>query len=269
MSDPRARAAAVLERLPAYVWDGETLPVPVPVEAIADSVYGLLIRDVTVEELRGAPGAPQVGDLSGLLLVAPGEIWVNAAEATEWPGRRRFTIGHELGHAELHAPTGPVFCRAASVSERPDLGIEEEASLFGSGLMFPPALVRAHHARLGSVAAMCELFGASRVAMSRAICFAVRRPMAAAAPEGVAMFNEDDEGYAAWRDVHPGGFVLNDDLELGRLHRVACSHLSRQLRMGDPPRTRQPKWCSESAASLRELFPLASDCSRCMASSPQ
>ena len=265
MTDPRARAAAVLERLPSYVWDAETLPVPV--EAIADSVYGLLVRDVTVDQLRGAPGAPPVGDLSGLLLVGPGEIWVNAAEATEWPGRRRFTIGHELGHAELHAPTGPVFCRAASVSERPDLGIEEEASLFGSGLMFPPSLVAFHHARLGSVAAMCELFGASRAAMSRAICFAVRRPMAAGAPAGVAMFNEDDEGYAAWRASSPDGFVLNDDLEQGKLHRVRCSHLTRALRDGDPPRTRQPKWCSESADALRELFPRAGDCSRCMASS--
>lgn len=265
MTDPRAKAAAVLERLPSYVWDGETLPVPV--EAIADSVYGLLVRDVGLDELRSAPGAPAGGDLSGLLLVGPGEVWVNAAEATEWPGRRRFTIGHELGHAELHAPTGPVFCRAASVSESPALDVEEEASLFGSGLMFPPELVRAHHARLGDVAAMCDLFGASRAAMSRAICFAVRQPMAESAPAGVRMFNEDDEAYAAWRKACPDGFVLNDDLERGKLHRAGCSHLSRALREGDPPRTRQPKWCSDSVGSLRELFPLAAACTRCMASS--
>lgn len=250
----------MLQRVPSYVWDGEALPVPV--EAIADSLYGLLVRDVSVEELRAAPGAPCVEDLSGLLLVGPGEIWVNAAEAAEWPGRRRFTIGHELGHAELHAPSGPVFCRAASVTERPALDIEEEASLFGSGLMFPVELVRAHYARSGSVEAMCELFGASRAAMSRAICFAVRRPLADSA--GVPMFNEDDPGYDAWRSSHPDGFVLNDDLERGRLHRASCSHLSRALRPGDPPRTRQPKWCSESIEELRSLFPEASDCTRCM-----
>ncbi len=250
----------MLDRLPAYVWDGETLPVPV--EAIADSVYGLLVRDVSLDEMRGAPGAPSVTDLSGLLLVGPGEIWVNAAEASEWPGRRRFTIGHELGHAELHAPAGPVFCRAASVTERPALDIEEEASLFASGLMFPSQLVRDWYARLGSVDALCARFGASRAAMSRAICFAVRRPMADGA--GIPMFNEDDAAYDVWRREHPDGFVLNDDLEQGRLHRVGCSHLLRALRPGDPPRTRQPKWCSESTAPLRELFPLASDCTRCM-----
>ena len=260
MSDPRARAAAVLSRLPSYVWDGSSLPVPV--EAIADSVYGLLVRDVSVDEMRAAPGAPVSGELSGLLLVGPGEIWVNAAEATEWPGRRRFTIGHELGHAELHAPTGPVFCRASEVAA---VGVEEEASLFGSGLMFPSELVRVHHARLGSVEAMCALFGASRAAMSRAICFAVRAPMASTS--GVPMFNEDDAAYSAWREEHPDGYVLNDDLERGKLHRVACSHLTRALREGDPPRTRQPKWCSDSPADLRELFPLAAACSRCMASS--
>jgi hypothetical protein len=250
----------VLSALPSYVWDGATLPVPV--EAIADSVYGLLIRDVGLDDLRGAAGAPASGDISGLLLVGPGEIWVNAAEAAEWPGRRRFTIGHELGHAELHAPTGPVFCRA---SEHSAVDVEEEASLFGSGLMFPASLVRSHYAQLGSVAAMCDLFGASRAAMSRAICFAVRGPMAREAD--VPMFNEDDAAYDAWRAAHPDGFVLNDDLERGKLHRASCSHLSRALRPGDPPRTRQPKWCSESASPLRELFPLAADCSRCMAAS--
>lgn len=263
MSDPRTRAGEVLERLPDYVWDGETLPVPV--EAIADSVYGLLVRDVDADELRCAPGAPAVGDLSGLLLVGPGEIWVNAAEGVEWPGRRRFTIGHELGHAELHAPTGPVFCRAAHVSERPVVDIEEEASLFGSGLMFPPELVRLHHAQADDLASLCALFGASRAAMERAICFAVRRPLAEDAGGDVRMFNEQDDDYVAWRDEHrDGGFVLNDDLMHGRIHRASCSHLYRALREDDPPRTRQPKWCAGSDASLRELFPRAADCSRCM-----
>lgn len=48
-----------------------------------------------------APGAPALAhgqSLSGLLLPVRGEIWVNAEEARQWPPRRRFTIGHELGH---------------------------------------------------------------------------------------------------------------------------------------------------------------------------
>ena len=80
MRDVEERAEQVLAKTPAYVWDGET--VPVPVEDLVDSVYGLLVRDV--EDMRAAPGAPVLAagqSLSGMLLPARGEIWVNAEEA--------------------------------------------------------------------------------------------------------------------------------------------------------------------------------------------
>ena len=108
-------AEAFLAGIPSYVWDGATLPVPI--EEIADTHVGLLVRDV--EDLGTAPGAPELGHgqaLSGLLLPAVGEIWVNAEEARQWPARRRFTIAHELGHWRLHrdAERG-VFCRSGSI----------------------------------------------------------------------------------------------------------------------------------------------------------
>ena len=88
-----------------------------PIEEIADTYVGLLVRDV--EDLGTAPGARELGHgqaLSGLLLPAVGDIWVNAEEARQWPARRRFTIAHELGHWRLHrdAERG-VFCRSGSV----------------------------------------------------------------------------------------------------------------------------------------------------------
>ena len=52
MRDVEERAEAVLAALPGYVWDGERLPVPV--EDIADSGFGLLVRDV--EDMGAAPG---------------------------------------------------------------------------------------------------------------------------------------------------------------------------------------------------------------------
>ena len=58
-----------------------------PVEDIADSGFGLLVRDV--EDMGAAPGAPALLDgqsLSGLLLPARGEIWVNARRRAS--GRR-------------------------------------------------------------------------------------------------------------------------------------------------------------------------------------
>jgi hypothetical protein len=167
-------AERVLSSVPSWLWDGEQLPVPV--EDIADSVFGLLVRDV--DDLAAAPGAPDVGEgesLSGLLLASRGEIWVNAAEARQWPPRRRFTIGHELGHWTLHQD-GQVslFCRSTSVAEgqqRPSLPvIEEEASAFAAALLMPEHLMQIHWLQTGEdLERMCELFSSSRAAMERRV----------------------------------------------------------------------------------------------------
>ena len=108
------RAEALLAEVPDYIWNGESLPVPI--EEIADTHVGLLVRDVA--DLTTAPGAPELApdqSLSGLLLASKGEIWVNASEGKQWPPRRRFTIGHELGHWRLHREPGQqsLFCRKA------------------------------------------------------------------------------------------------------------------------------------------------------------
>jgi hypothetical protein len=54
--DVEERAEAVLAGLPSYVWDGERLPVPV--EDIADSGFGLLARDVEKEASAFAAALP-------------------------------------------------------------------------------------------------------------------------------------------------------------------------------------------------------------------
>ena len=173
MRDVEERAEAVLAALPGYVWDGERLPVPV--EDIADSGFGLLVRDV--EDMGTAPGAPHLHagqSLSGLLLPARGEIWVNADEARQWPPRRRFTIGHELGHWVMHR-TGQqaLFCRRTTVDEpgvRPERDIEEEASAFAAALLMPQWLFVREHARCGGdVPALCDAFGSSIAATERRI----------------------------------------------------------------------------------------------------
>ena len=255
MADPEARAAEVLAGVPSYVWDGRTLPVPV--EDIADSVFGLHIGEV--DDLRTVPGAPQDAELSGLLVVDDRWIWVNAAEAAASPGRRRFTIGHELGHWVMHAPTGKVFCRASLEAPQPD--IEEEASLFSGALMFPTELVRSEYERSrDDLTALCERFGGSRVATERAVFRAVRRPEL----EGLTGFFYDDPGYEAWLATHEG-FVVNDDLLApagAKLHHTSCHYLRRAAKPGQP-RTRHPKWCSDDLADLRTAFPQAVPCSGC------
>jgi hypothetical protein len=170
MRDVEERAEQVLAKAPAYIWDGERLPVPV--EDLADSVYGLLVRDV--EDMRSAPGAPTLApgqSLSGMLLPARGEIWVNAEEARQWPPRRRFTIGHELGHWVMHRATGQqaLFCRV-NEAEAKARDIEEEASAFAAALLMPQWLFVREHARCrGDVPALCAAFGTSVAATERRV----------------------------------------------------------------------------------------------------
>jgi hypothetical protein len=171
-------AEEFLAQIPSYVWDGITLPVPI--EEIADSHVGLLVRDV--EDLGSAPGALELGigqSLSGLLLPSRGEIWVNADEGREWPSRRRFTIAHELGHWRLHrnAEQG-VFCRSATVhrQEAQHAVPEDEANAFAAAVLMPPRLIREEYVRCGrDFSRLCGRFGSSGAAMGRRL-HAVIRP---------------------------------------------------------------------------------------------
>lgn len=162
----------ILDSVPGHVWDGMTLPVPV--NDIVNSVYGLRIR--LVEDMSAAPGCPEIdGTLSGLLLTGAGEIWVNAEEARRWDGRRRFTIGHELGHFVMHQVTRPrVYCRKAEIDEGEGIEVprpakplpEAEADAFSAALLMPAELVAGRHRTIGpEIEPLCEAFNCSQKAM--------------------------------------------------------------------------------------------------------
>jgi hypothetical protein len=175
MDEIERLAEEFLARIPGYVWDGVTLPVPI--EEIADTHLGLLVRDV--EDLATAPGAPTLGQgqsLSGLLLPAAGEIWVNAEEGRQWPARRRFTIAHELGHWRLHrdAEEQSVFCRAGSIdperteARAPLPPAEDEANVFAAAVLMPARLIQDQYVRCQrDFVRLCSTFGASGAAMGR------------------------------------------------------------------------------------------------------
>jgi hypothetical protein len=167
-------AEAFLGDVPPYIWDGQSLPVPV--EDIADSHLGLLVRDV--EDLTLAPGAPTLTagqGLSGLLLPNRGEIWVNAAEAREWPARRRFTIAHELGHWRLHRDVEhAVYCRAAMIDAelKTDTSSlpasEEEANAFAAAVLMPAPLIREQYVACDrDFDRLCRRFASSGAAMGK------------------------------------------------------------------------------------------------------
>jgi len=174
MDEIELLAEDFLAQIPSFVWDGSTLPVPV--EDIADTYVGLLVRDV--EDLGTAPGAPELAHgqaLSGLLLPAMGEIWVNAEEGRQWPARRRFTIAHELGHWRLHRDVErAVFCRATSIepdasqTREPLPPVEDEANLFAAAVLMPARLVQEQYALYErDFFRLCDAFGASGAAMGR------------------------------------------------------------------------------------------------------
>jgi hypothetical protein len=128
---------------------------PVPVEAIAEDLLGLAVAEG--ESL----------EVSGLLIPAERQIWLNAREARESPGRRRFTLAHELGHwicQCLEGRTAPIYCRAEEIGPDPAAkAMEREANVFAAELLMPEPAVRA--AWTGSVAECAERFGVSEEAM--------------------------------------------------------------------------------------------------------
>jgi hypothetical protein len=147
VTDPRAYA---LRRRYHELFGGEELPVPV--ESIAEDLLGLSINET--EELP----------VSGMLLPAERQIWVSAREAQESPGRRRFTIAHEVGHWVCQCLEGrgePLMCRAEDVSPDADRTLEREANVFGAELLMPEDAVRQH----GADPLADQLFGVSRLAM--------------------------------------------------------------------------------------------------------
>ncbi len=149
--DPRA--ARLLERYGAR-FGGPDLPVPV--EAIAEDLLGLAVA--LDDHLQ----------VAGMLLPARREIWLNGAEAAASPGRRRFTLAHELGHWICHCGDGaaaPVLCRSEDVALGTGRELEREANVFAAELLMPREAVATAFAREGSAVALGARFGVSTLAL--------------------------------------------------------------------------------------------------------
>jgi Zn-dependent peptidase ImmA (M78 family) len=130
--------------------------IPVPVESIAEDLLGLRV------------GERDDLDCSGLLVPVRRRIWLNAREAAESPGRRRFTIAHELGHwicQVLEGHRAPVYCRPRDLTEAADRALEREANVFAAELAMPEPLVRQEFRDHRDVKAMAKRFTMSEVAM--------------------------------------------------------------------------------------------------------
>lgn len=125
---------------------------PVPVEAIAEDLLGLLVEEDEI-------------DCSGMLLPAERRVVLKADEP---PLRRRFTLAHEVGHWVCQVREGneaPVYCRAADIAPTADRALEREANVFAAELLMPEPALREEFARAASAAELATWFGVSEEAM--------------------------------------------------------------------------------------------------------
>lgn len=150
---------------------------PIPVERVASSLLGLFIDEA--DDVRSLPSAPgDQGRLSGMLDAEEMVIWIDRGEARRSPGRRRFTIAHEVGHFLLHVPTlHEVFCDGpADIREiEEDLPTsklsklrrrEREANVFARELLMPESLLGEQaHATGFNLPALAKRFEVSVPAM--------------------------------------------------------------------------------------------------------
>ena len=153
---PEETAAQWLEQV------GGRSELPVDVDRLAEEVLGLDVQEHA--DLRALIEAHLPAALSGLLLPAQARIYVNAVEARRSPGRRRFTVAHELGHWHLHrdgADTARTrFCRPADIGEGAQelwaaRRLEAEANRFAAALLMPADVVRDQARRPAATASRC------------------------------------------------------------------------------------------------------------------
>lgn len=172
--EPAAAAQAVLRDFEERYEIGDVPPVPV--ERVAVALLGLFLDEA--DDVRALPGAPgDQGRLSGMLDAEEMVIWLDRGEARRSPGRRRFTIAHEIGHLVLHVPLRrELFCdRPADIRETegppgagpPELGRRErEANLFARELLMPETLVERQARATGfNLPALAKRFEVSVPAM--------------------------------------------------------------------------------------------------------
>lgn len=134
-----------------------------------------------------------VSSFAAMLLMDPHRAWgsIVVAEGTK-PQRRRFSIGHELGHflMDSHRPRGGVQFSCSHSDLRIEntreadraKKMEAEANRFAARLLMPPKRIRANlrsrQPDLGEIVRLASEFNVSKAAMARSYVDAHREALA-------------------------------------------------------------------------------------------
>ena len=145
---------------------GVPVAAPIPVEHLLEFHLGLSLDFDNLHERLAIPLTGDEPDVLGALWVDSREVFVDQSldpEDRPWlEGRYRYTLGHEVGHWQLHrdqlgvspgqgslfsrAPEPTIVCRKSQAKAR----IERQADYFASALLMPRTmLVAAWRARFG------------------------------------------------------------------------------------------------------------------------
>jgi Zn-dependent peptidase ImmA (M78 family) len=157
------------------------LPLAFSIEALS--------RQLDIESIE----EEAVSSFAAMLLMHPDKAWgsIVIADGTP-PRRRRFSIGHELGHFLIpsHKPgAGQGFTcsqadlRSADTREKDrHKKMEAEANLFAARLLMPPSRIRANLRRaqpdLAEIVRLADMFEVSKAAMARGYVDAHRETLA-------------------------------------------------------------------------------------------
>lgn len=198
--------AALVTRILAIERD---LPVPVPVEELCARFDIISIEELHTEGFEAALVTDAVKS-SGAILVAKGRS----------PERRRFSIGHELGHFLIEAhrtpPGQPLLCSAEQMrlldfkDQDRRRRMEAEANRFAALLLMPVPLLRSELSRsrwpqVDDIVRLAKLFAVSKDAMARAYVDASREAVAIVViKDATVLRHYRKDGNFPWIEVSPG-----------------------------------------------------------------
>jgi hypothetical protein len=209
-SSPSTLVARILEVLP-------DLPIPVPVEDLCERFDIQSIGELHTAGFEVVLVTDRVKS-SGAILVAKGQS----------RQRRRFSIGHELGHFLIPAHRAPAGMQFICSTEQfglldvKDLDrrrrMEAEANRFAALLLMPPPILRAElrqirRPEVADIIRLASLFDVSKDAIARAyVDYSHEAVAIVVIRDGrVQRFYRNDDRFP-WIDVAPGKAVPEDSI---------------------------------------------------------